>query len=244
MQPVRRVCEYVKANSGRSRAVADLAQADAPDQMGVTRRLALVMAVAATGSAWLTSRARADVAPAEATATIGMLNMALLGSMKAGRSVAFSSRYAAMEPAIAESFDLSTVLAVSVGVRWAGLAPGQQSRLFTAFRRYTVASYVANFDSYAGQSFTVSPEARNAGDGRMIVESRIVPVSGEATKLGYVMMQTPAGWKIVDVLADGTISRVAVQRSDFRTVLASGGDAALVEKLAQKASDLSGGALA
>ena len=58
------------------------------------------------------------------------------------------------------------------------------------------------------------------------------------------MRQTPSGWKAVDVLADGAISRVAVQRSDFRTVLAGGGGAALVAKLERKVADLSGGRLA
>ncbi|HUB15081.1 MAG TPA: ABC transporter substrate-binding protein [Acetobacteraceae bacterium] len=37
----------------------------------------------------------------------------------------------------------------------------------------------------------------------------------------------PAGWQVVDVLTDGYISRVAVQRSDFRQLLASGGPPAL-----------------
>jgi phospholipid transport system substrate-binding protein len=209
-----------------------------------TRRSTLSLAVIAAGSIWLTSRAKANAASADAVAAVSTFNMVLLAAMKAGRQVAFNNRYAAMEPAIDQTFDLPTVLAVSVGLRWAALAPDQQRRLLIAFRRYTVASYVANFDSYAGQSFAVSHDTRAAGDGRSIVDSRIVPVSGDATKFGYVMSQTPSGWKVVDVLEDGSISRVAVQRSDFRAVLASGGSDALLEKLARKASDLSGGALA
>jgi phospholipid transport system substrate-binding protein len=59
-------------------------------------------------------------------------------------------------------------------------------------------------------------------------------------KLSYVMRQTPAGWKAVDVLADGSISRVAVQRSDFRALLANGGSPALVASLEQKVSELAG----
>jgi phospholipid transport system substrate-binding protein len=76
------------------------------------------------------------------------------------------------------------------------------------------------------------------------VQSRIVPISGEATELGYVMQQTGADWKVVDVLAAGSISRVAVQRSDFRRVLSNGGGDALVASLQRKITDLSGGTLA
>ena len=110
-----------------------------------------------------------------------------------------------------------------------------------SFRRYTVASYLANFNSYAGQNFIVSPDTHDVGSGRVVVDSRLVPVSGEATELDYVIKQ--AGWKVVDVLAAGSISRVAVQRSDFRRTLSNGGGDALLASLQRKTSDLSGGAL-
>ena len=57
------------------------------------------------------------------------------------------------------------------------------------------------------------------------------------------MRQEGGGWKAVDVLADGSISRVAVQRSDFRRLVSRGGAQALIESLNQKTNDLSGGAL-
>ena len=53
----------------------------------------------------------------------------------------------------------------------------------------------------------------------------------------------PDGWRAVDVLLDGSISRVAVQRSDFRKLLDPGDASALIASLEKKVSDLSGGAL-
>ena len=44
----------------------------------------------------------------------------------------------------------------------------------------------------------------------------------------------------MDVLMDGSISRVAVQRSDFRSLLSSGGAPALVAGLQHKVANLSG----
>jgi phospholipid transport system substrate-binding protein len=55
------------------------------------------------------------------------------------------------------------------------------------------------------------------------------------------MRNGPSGWKAVDVLANGSISRVAVQRSDFRELLASGGVPALMAALQRKVANLSGG---
>ena len=209
--------------------------------LNLSRRslLGMVVLVAAP----LSRRALAQTASADATSTIKRLNRALLAAMKSGRETDFSHRFQALAPEIDQAFDLSAVLSVSVGLGWARLSPDQQSRLLAAFRRYTVASYVANFDSYAGQNFSVSPETRSLGVDRVVVESRIAQIGGDETELDYVMKQTPSGWKVIDVLAAGSISRVAVQRSDFRRILSNGGGNALLASLQRKTSDLSGGAL-
>jgi phospholipid transport system substrate-binding protein len=209
---------------------------------GLRRRSLLAMV--AIAAAPLGRHAHAEAAPADAIATIRHFNEALLAASKAGRETDFSRRFQALAPAVDQVFDLRAVLAVSVGPSWTSLSPDQQSRLLDAFRSYTVASYVANFDSFAGQSFTVAPDMRSLDAGRLVVQSRIAPISGNAIELDYVMKETPSGWKAVDVLAEGSISRVAVQRSDFRHVLSSGGGDALLASLQRKTSDLSGGALA
>jgi len=61
--------------------------------------------------------------------------------------------------------------------------------------------------------------------------------------LDYVMRQESGGWKVVDVLVDGAISRVAAQRSEMRSMLADSGGAGLLVGLRQKTADLSGGIL-
>jgi phospholipid transport system substrate-binding protein len=58
------------------------------------------------------------------------------------------------------------------------------------------------------------------------------------------MQQTASGWKVIDVLAAGSISRVAVQHSDFRRLLVQGGSEALLFSLQRKMTELSSGALA
>jgi phospholipid transport system substrate-binding protein len=208
---------------------------------GLPRRSVLGMVVIA--AAPLSQRALAETSSADAISTIKHLNKALLAAMRSGEQTDFNHRFQALAPEIDQAFDLSAVLSVSVGLRWASLSPDQQSRLLEAFRSYTVASYVANFDRYAGQAFTVSPDTRSLGTDRVVVQSRIAPLSGDATELDYVMKQTPSGWKVIDVLAAGSISRVAMQRSDFQRILSNGGGNALLASLQRKTSDLSGGAL-
>jgi phospholipid transport system substrate-binding protein len=155
--------------------------------------------------------------------------------------MSFAQRFATLAPVIEQTFDLDAILAASVGLRWPDLPNDQKAQIDAAFRRYTVASYASNFDSYDGQTFQVSPDVREVGNGEVIVRTKLVARDGSSTPLDYVMRGDQTGWKVVDVLAGGAISRVAVQRSDFRTLLTSGGAPALTVALQNKVANLSGG---
>ena len=84
------------------------------------------------------------------------------------------------------------------------------------------------------------PQVRTAGSDQ-IVGTRIVPASGDPTRIDYVMRQANGQWKAVDVLLDGSISRVAVQRSDFRALIGSGDAKALIASLRSKSATLEAG---
>jgi phospholipid transport system substrate-binding protein len=175
-----------------------------------------------------------------AIAPVQQLIDGLLQVMKAGPATPFRQRFAILGPIIDKIFDLPTILQESVGPTWATLQPDQQTMLNDAFRRYTVASYVNSFDEFNGQRFEINPETRSVG-AEQVVETKIIPKKGDRHELDYVMREGLNGWRVVDVLADGSISRVAVQRSDFRRLLARGGPQALADSLRAKSADLSDG---
>ena len=144
-------------------------------------------------------------------------------------------------PVIERAFDLDALLRAAVGPRWAGLSAAEQDGLRAAFRRFSIASWVANFDSFDGQRFDISPEPRASEDGARVVETTLVGRADKPVTLSYVMRQGAGGWRVVDVLAEGSISRTAVLRSDFRQALTTGGAAALEERLRAKAEALERG---
>ena len=183
------------------------------------------------------------VAESSAVAPVRTLCDALIAVMKAGRSTPFQQRFAMIGPVVDQAFDLPAILQVSVGPNWFSLPSDQQQTLEVAFRRYTLANYVSNFDNFAGQHFEVQPDTKPLPNGEQLVQTKIISASGETHELDYVMRNVGGAWKVVDVLADGSISRVAVQRSDFRRLVARGGAQALIESLNQKTTDLSGGTL-
>jgi len=212
------------------------------DFPSIGRRGLLGIATTALVAAGIRVPASAQTAnAAAATAPIQRLDAALLAAMKAGSGMSFAQRSSTLAPVIDQSLDLDAILAASVGLRWPALPSDQKAQVDAAFRRYTVASYASNFNSYNGQTFQMLPDVRSVGNGDLIVRTKLVAADGSATPFDYVMHDGPSGWKAVDVLANGAISRVAVQRSDFRTLLTSGGVPALMVALQNKVANLSGG---
>jgi phospholipid transport system substrate-binding protein len=201
------------------------------------RRGVIAVTAAALVSAAIPARAMDSEA---VTAPIRQLVDGLLLVMKAGVGTSFTKRFEMLAPIIDRTFDLGAVLQESVGAAWASQPPDQQTMLSQAFRRYTVATYVNGFDEYDGQRFVILPATRSVGN-EQVVQTQIIPKAGDQHELDYVMREGGSRWRAVDVLADGSISRVAVQRSDFRRLVTRGGAQALVESLLSKSADLSDG---
>jgi phospholipid transport system substrate-binding protein len=174
------------------------------------------------------------------------LNAALLAQMKAGRAAPFATRYAQLAPLIERVFDLPAILRASVGPRWAELAQDDQTQLLDVFRSYTVSSRVANFDHDGGQRFVTLPDKRSVGE-QVVVATQIVPLSGAPAQIDYVLRPAKGEvgvlWKATDIMLDGSISQVAVQRSEFYGLLRNGGVAKLIGTLRRKTAGLFGGAL-
>ena len=180
---------------------------------------------------------------AAAAAPIQALNQAILAAMRAGSSgVPFAQRFAAFLPAVDRAFDLPAVLAASVGPRLASLPPDQQAQLLDVFRKFTAASYVANFNSFGGERIEMVPGQRAVGQD-VVVGTQIAPARGEATPIDYVMRRGAQGWRAIDVLLNGNISQNAVKRSDFRSLVTASSAQPLIDSLRRKVSELSGGAV-
>jgi phospholipid transport system substrate-binding protein len=185
-----------------------------------------------------TAQAAADPATIPVTQFYGVL----LQAMKAGRSTPFPQRYQMLAPAVDAAFDLAGILRISVGAFWSTLPPAQQQALLQVFRTYTIANYVANFHSYKGRVIDVQPTTRAVGSER-VVTTTITKPGKDPLRIDYVMRDEDAGWKVVDVLLDGTISRVAVQRSDFASLVTAGSATPLISSLKSKVSLLSNGSM-
>jgi phospholipid transport system substrate-binding protein len=156
----------------------------------------------------------------------------LLTTMKEGHTLAQSGRYGRLAPVVDRVFDVPFMTRLAVGPSWDTLSPAQQQQLTEAFRHYIAATYADRFDSYSGQQLQVTGERPYNAD--VIVQTKIVKSDGDTTTLDYLMRQNQGSWQISDVYLDGTISQLAIQRSEFYSILRREGVDGLVMALNRK----------
>ena len=177
-------------------------------------------------------------APSSGGDTVKGLYDALLNTMKNGRILGQSGRFAQLDPVIRRSFDVASMARLSIGSTWTGLSESQRQQITESFGRYISAIYADRFDSYAGQKLELTGE-QPASSGVM-VRSQIIKASGEPVKVDYMMRRNGEGWLISDIYLDGAISEVATRRSEFSTILKNEGIDGLIAALNRKADILTG----
>jgi phospholipid transport system substrate-binding protein len=200
-------------------------------------RLALSLALAAVAS--LSASGDADAA-AEPTAVVDHLHEQMLAVMRDAGSLDYQQRFDRLAPALEAAYDFDFMARKSLGRAFDGLDPAKQKRWLALFRTYTIANYAGRFGPYHGQRFeTVGSEA--GSQDTVMVRTRVIDPGSETVDLNYRLRKTASGWRIVDVYLKGTVSELALRRSDFGATLDRSGFDALVHSLHGKIADLAAG---
>jgi phospholipid transport system substrate-binding protein len=173
-------------------------------------------------------------------AVVASFQDTLLFTMKEAESLGFEGRYQRLLPAMEQAFDLGQMTRVVVGGRWAKMNTTEQKQVVDLFRQFSVSTYASAFSDYGGEQFEVGDELAQPGIGT-IVETRLVLKSEPPIKLNYLLQDTPAGWKIMDVYLDGTISELARRRGEFASIIHNQGLTGLIALLKKKNKELAGG---
>ena len=202
----------------------------------VPKTAALKAAALATGLGIAMLAYSAHAAPATGGDTVQGLYDVLLGTMKNGRTLGQSGRFARLEPVIRCTFDITTMARLSIGTPWATLSETQRQQVIDSFGRYISAIYADRFDSYAGQRLQVTGEQPVAAG--VMVKSQIIKANGEPVNVDYMMRRNGDAWLISDIYLDGAISEVATRRSEFGAVLKNEGIDGLIAALNRKADIL------
>jgi phospholipid transport system substrate-binding protein len=156
----------------------------------------------------------------------------LLSNMRDGRVLGESGRLARLAPVVDRSFDIPAMTRLAVGPSWASLTPAEQQQLIQAFGHYVAATYADQFDTYSGEQLQVTGERPHGTDA--VVETKIVKSKGDVTRLDYLMRKDQGSQRISDVYLDGSISQLAVHRSEFHSILQRQGVDGLIMALNRK----------
>jgi phospholipid transport system substrate-binding protein len=192
-------------------------------------RLAGVAAALMLASANPTGAAAASFSPQDG---VRSFYATLLDTMKQGPALGESGRFARLDPAVERLFDIPFMTRLSLGPAWNGLPPVEQQQVTAAFGRYVAATYADRFDSYSGEQLQVTGQKPFAAS--VIVETRIVKSNGKPVEIDYLMQRHGGLWQIADVYLDGTISQLAVRRSEFYSILRQQGVDGLITALNRK----------
>ncbi len=192
------------------------------------------------------SEAPAEVTPVaggamEAAACVERLHGVLLDVMKNAETLGYSGRVHRLEPAVNNAYNLGFMARKSVGRHWKELSEEDRTRFLDLFGGLTVANYAGRFTGWTGEEFETLGFEPGVHE-TMLVRTRIVRPDDEDVALDYRLHQTSEnGWRIIDVYMNGTISELAMRRSEYSAMLRREGFPALVEALDKKITDLSEG---
>ena len=142
---------------------------------------------------------------------------------------------------IRECFDLPFMAEKSVGRYWDSASPQDQKTLVDTFSRYTIANYAGRFDDYSGQTFDSLAEEPST-HGTVLVRTRLVGPTTEEVHLDYRLRFEGSKWRIIDVYFNGTVSELALRRSEYSSMIKREGFKALLDALDKRISDLAAAA--
>ena len=190
-------------------------------------------------SAMPSAASEAVAAPSERPdATVNSLHEALLNVMKEADALGYQGRFERLYPLLPQLFDLPFMAQKSVGRYWKSTSEEERARLLETFTRFTAANYAGNFDDYTGQVFeTLGTE--ESTHGTMLVRSHLLNPDGETIQLNYRMRLIDGRWKIIDIYLNGTVSELALRRSEYSSLIEREGFDALLVALDEKIANLS-----
>jgi phospholipid transport system substrate-binding protein len=172
-----------------------------------------------------------------AAATIDVLHGQFLEVMKQAEAIGFDGRYDRLHEIVGSSFDLDFMAEKSVGRHWKKLTPEEQQRWLASFQDMTAATYAGRFEGFSGQHFEVLGEEPAKRD-TVLVRGLLVDPAGEDVHLHYRMHQQDGQWRIIDVYLNGTVSELALRRSEYASVLRRDGFEKLIAMVEGKTQEL------
>lgn len=187
-------------------------------------------------SVWCSPVVAAEGSP---RATVDRLHSALIAIMQAGPGLDVNARRTRIGPVVSQSFDFELIAQIALGPEWSSLDDTRRRRMTDLMRRLSEATYADRFSSSDGERFEHRGE-QTGRRGRRVVRTAITKNGQVEAELDYVLHQTPDGWRIINVLANG-VSDLSLKRSQYASIIRKQGVDVLLERIGGQIAKLLGG---
>ena len=174
------------------------------------------------------------------SAVVNRLHEVLLQVLKQADELGYQGRFDRVDPVVDQTFDLDFMAAKAVGRHWKTLTAEEQEQWVGLFGGLTKANYARRFNGFSGQTFELLGQ-EPASSETIVVRTVLHNPSGDDVELLYRLRETGRGWRIIDIYLDGTVSELALRRSEYSSILKRKGFDALVTGVNQKIGDLAVG---
>jgi len=183
----------------------------------ILRSLTLVLMVVSVGLV-PTPPARAAVTPTQFIQDLGNRVLKIV----ADPSISADARKAALSSAFYNDFDVPYIGRFVLGRYWRIATDQQKADYLKIFGQYVVAIYADRFTDYGNVKFTAT--GQNVIDQNTTAVETVVDRGGGAPLINieWRIENTPAGYKIIDVVAEN-LSLSVTKRDEFSSVIENGG---------------------
>jgi phospholipid transport system substrate-binding protein len=192
----------------------------------------LVTGVALSSASFPPATAQAESAD-DAIALVKGLQDGQIDVVRRASQLSLRQRFDQLRPPIGAAFDLPAMARICYGPAWESISESQRGEWTEAFGDYVAASYAARMEGLNVTGFERDAQLATRGDAS-VVTSRMTLAEGGSAPIDYVLRQTPKGWRIADILANGSISELAQWRRSLRGLTANGDFAANLAALRQR----------
>lgn len=172
----------------------------------------------------------ADLSPSQVIASTAAAVATAVAARQAEYEADTSRLRAVADEFLRPQFDLEASSRLILKEHWKSATPEQRKRFVAAFYRFLLGSYADALLYFRKDTVTVLPGEGADSESIAKVRTSMKLRDGSLYQVDYAMRRTAAGWKIVDVIAEG-VSYVRTYRTDFGVEIRANGLDSLIERL-------------
>ena len=160
--------------------------------------------------------------------TVNKLQKILLEITEKKETVSFDKT----TQSITNFYDTRKMIRMIIGDKWKKISESKKDEVTFLFGKYIAQNYIKQFSKFNSIKFN-SKGTKKIGEKYILVKSALIINKKDKIKINYLLINNN-GWRIFDVLIDGTVSEISTKKSEFSKYLQDGGVDLLIKQLRNK----------